>query len=75
MSITENLDRAERHREERSKLLFVKDVAERLGRSTGQVQWMISSGQLPGTALIAGRRCIKAKTLEAWIDSHFEEAA
>lgn len=75
MSITENLNRAEQHREERSKLLFVNDIAGRLNRSTGQVQWMISSGQLPGTALIAGRRCMKAETLEAWIDSHFEDAA
>lgn len=75
MSVTENLNRAEQRREERSKLLFVQDIADRLNRSTGQINYMISTGQLPGTALIAGRRCMKAETLEAWIDSHFEESA
>lgn len=75
MSITDNLNRAEQHRAERSQLLFVHDIADRLNRSAGQVNYMISTGQLPGTALIAGRRCMKAETLEAWIDSHFEDAA
>lgn len=75
MSITENLDRAKRQQAERSELLFVNDIADRLNRSSGQINYMISTGQLPGTALIAGRRCMKAETLEAWIDSHFEESA
>ncbi|WP_022872476.1 helix-turn-helix domain-containing protein [Nesterenkonia alba] len=59
----------------KSELLYVRDIAERLGRSVAQINYMISTGQLPGTALVAGRRCIKESTLEAWIDAHFEEAA
>lgn len=74
MSLTQNPIAPAPKASGRSELLFVKDIAHRLNRSVGQVNWMISSGQLPGTALIAGRRCMKEETLENWINSHFEEA-
>ncbi|MGJ9371809.1 helix-turn-helix domain-containing protein [Nesterenkonia sp. CF4.4] len=55
-----------------SRLLYVKDIAERLNRSVGQVQYMISTEQLPHTAIIAGRRVMREDDLESWVNSHFE---
>lgn len=54
-----------------NRLLYVKNIADRLGRSEGQVNWMIHTGQIK-TAKIAGRRVMRESDLEAWIDSHFE---
>lgn len=55
------------------RLIYVKDIAERLGRSEGQINWMIHTDQLK-TAKISGRRVMRASDLENWINSHFEEA-
>lgn len=55
----------------KSTLIYVPGIAERLGRSEGQVHWMIHTGQLK-TAKIAGRRAMKEADLEAWIDAQFE---
>lgn len=57
----------------RARLLYVKDIAERLGRTQGQVHWMIQNGQIP-TAKIAGRRVMRESDLEDWINSHFDNS-
>lgn len=71
-TIEKAIKQAESRRKEKSELLYVADIADRIGRSAAQVNYMIASGKLPGTALIAGRRCMRESDLEAWIDSHFE---
>lgn len=57
------------------RLLFIKDVAERLGRSPAQVSWMVHKGTAPKSAMIAGRRMFKESDVEAFIDAAFEEAS
>ncbi|MGN7859496.1 helix-turn-helix transcriptional regulator [Microbacterium sp. 22303] len=39
------------------KVLFIREVADRLGRSEAQLRWMITKGTAPKSAMIAGRRC------------------
>lgn len=56
------------------KLLFVREVAERLGRSEAQLRWMIQQGTAPKSAMIAGRRCWRESDVDAFIDAAFEEA-
>lgn len=56
------------------KLLFIKDVADRLGRSPAQVSWMVHKGTAPKSAIIAGRRMFKESDVEAFIDAAFEQA-
>lgn len=57
------------------KLLLIKDVAERLGRSPAQVSWMIHRGTAPKSAMIAGRRMFRESDVEAFIDAAFAEAS
>lgn len=57
------------------KLLFVRDVAERLGRSEKQIAWMVHKGTAPKSALIAGRRCFRESDVEAFIEAAFAEAS
>lgn len=56
------------------KLLFIRDVADRLGRSEAQVRWMLHQGTAPKPAKIAGRLVWKESQIEAFIDAAFEEA-
>lgn len=57
------------------KLLFIDQVAERLGRSENQLRWMIHQGTAPKSAVIAGRRMFRESDVEAFIDAAFEEAS
>lgn len=57
-----------------SKLLTVKEIAERLGRSEQAVRWQIHLGTIP-TAIVGGRRVAREADLEAWIDAQFEAAS
>ncbi|WP_454130153.1 helix-turn-helix transcriptional regulator [Microbacterium aurum] len=57
------------------KLLLIKDVAERLGRSPAQVSWMIHRGTAPKSAMIAGRRMFRESDVEAFIEAAFAEAS
>lgn len=57
------------------KILFIRDVAERLGRSEKQVSWMVHKGTAPKSALIAGRRCFRESDVEAFIEAAFAEAS
>lgn len=57
------------------RLLFIKDVADRLGRSEAQVRWMLHQGTAPRSAIIAGRRVFRESDVEAYIDAAFEEVA
>lgn len=54
------------------RLFFVRDVAERLGRSEAQVRWMIQQGTAPKHAKIAGRVCFRESDVEAFIAEAFE---
>lgn len=56
------------------KLLFLEEVAERLRRSPGQLQWMVSQGTAPKSAKIAGRRCWRESDVEAFIEAAFAES-
>jgi predicted DNA-binding transcriptional regulator AlpA len=58
-----------------SRLLFVKEVAEMLGRSEAQVRWMVHQGTAPKSAVIAGRRCWRKSDVEAFIEAAFEDAS
>lgn len=74
--MTEKLITEDRHPATRpDALMFVRDVAERLGRSEAQVRWMVHSSKLPKPAKIAGRICWKSSTIEAFIDAAFAEVA
>lgn len=57
------------------KLLFIKDVADRLGRSPAQVAWMVHKGTAPRSAMIAGRRMFRESDVEAFIEAAFAEAS
>jgi len=56
------------------KLLFIREVAERLGRSEAQVRWMVHKGTAPRSAVIAGRRMWREPDVEAFIDAAFTDA-
>lgn len=57
------------------KLLFIREVADRLGRTESQIRWMIHSGTAPKHAKIAGRLCWRESDVDAFIEAAFEEAA
>ncbi|MFJ4175813.1 helix-turn-helix transcriptional regulator [Microbacterium sp. NPDC089696] len=57
------------------KIIFVDDVAERLGRSPAQIRWMIQKGTAPKHAKIAGRVCFKTSDVEAFVEEAFQEAS
>jgi predicted DNA-binding transcriptional regulator AlpA len=57
------------------RLLFIGDVAERLGRSEAQIRWMVHLGTAPKSAIIGGRRCFREADVEAFIDAAFEDAS
>ena len=57
------------------KLLFIRDVAERLGRSEAQISWMVHKGTAPKSAMIAGRRMFRESDVEAFIEAAFAEAS
>lgn len=57
------------------KIIFVDDVAERLGRSPAQIRWMIQQGTAPKHAKIAGRVCFQTSDVEAFIEAAFAEAS
>lgn len=58
-----------------NKILFVDDVADRLGRSPSQLRWMIQQGTAPKHAKIAGRVCFRESDVEAFIEAAFSEAS
>ncbi len=55
------------------RLLFIGDVARRLGRSEAQIRWMLQKGTAPKSAVIGGRRCWRESDVEAFIDAAFQE--
>lgn len=57
------------------KIMFIDEVAERLGRSVAQVRWMVNQGTAPKPAKIGGRLCWRESDVEAFIDAAFAEAA
>ncbi len=56
------------------RLLTVRELAERLGRSEAAIRWQIHREAAPKSAIIAGRRVFRESDVEAWIDAAFEEA-
>lgn len=59
----------------RDRIMFIPDVAARLGRSPGQLRWMLHNGTAPKHAKIAGRVCFRESDVEAFIDAAFREAS
>lgn len=57
-----------------TKILFVDEVAARLGRSENQLRWMIQQGTAPKFAKIAGRICFRESDVDAFIEDAFAEA-
>ena len=57
------------------KIMFAPEVADRLGRSTAQLAWMVHQGTAPRSAKIAGRRCWRESDVEAFIEAAFAEAS
>lgn len=58
------------------RLLSVKEVAERLGRSEAAVRWMLHEGTAPKSALVGGkRRVFRESDVEAFIEDAFAEAS
>lgn len=58
----------------RDRIIFVPEVAERLGRSPAQLRFMLHSGTAPKHAKIAGRICFRESDVEAFIEAAFAEA-
>ena len=56
------------------KLLFIPDLAERLGRSQDSVRWMVNQGTAPRHAKIGGRVVFKESDVEAFIEAAFADA-
>jgi excisionase family DNA binding protein len=56
-------------------LLTVAEAAEVLGRTEGQLRWLIHSGKGPKSALVGGRRVFRLADLEAYVEEAFDEAA
>ena len=56
------------------RIVFVPEVAERLGRSAAQLRFMLHSGTAPKHAKIAGRICFRESDVEAFIEAAFAEA-
>lgn len=57
------------------KIMFIDEVAERLGRSVATVRWMVTQGTAPKPAKIGGRLCWRESDVEAFIDAAFAEAS
>lgn len=58
------------------KLMFIDEVASRLGRSIAQVRWMVTSeNDFPKPAKISGRLCWRESQIEKFIDDAFAKAA
>lgn len=57
------------------KLLFIRDVAARLGRSEAQIRWMVHEKKAPKSAVIGGRRMWRESDVEAFIENAFAEAS
>lgn len=49
------------------------DLAERLGRTTRAIEWMVYAGTGPRSAKIGGRRMWREADVEQWIDEQFEK--
>ncbi|WEG10430.1 helix-turn-helix domain-containing protein [Microbacterium horticulturae] len=56
----------------KTRLMFIDEVAERLGRSTNQLRWMVGKGTAPKSAMIGGRRCWRESDVEAFIEEAFQ---
>lgn len=59
----------------KDRILFIDEVADRLGRSTAQLRWMLTKGTAPKSAVIAGRRCWRESDVEAFIEAAFADAS
>lgn len=56
-----------------TKLLYADEVAEMLRRTPAAFRYMVHAGTAPPSAKIAGRRVWSAATVEAYIQSAFDE--
>lgn len=56
-------------------IMFINEVAEKLGRSPSQLRWMMQQGTAPRHAKIAGRICFRESDVDAFIEEAFAEAA
>lgn len=54
------------------KILYVGEVAERLGRSEAALRWMIAQGTAPKSAKIAGRVVFRESDVDSFIAAAFE---
>jgi predicted DNA-binding transcriptional regulator AlpA len=54
-----------------TRLIFVEDFAEIIGRSSSAVRYMIHKGTAPRSAKIGGRRMFRESDVLAWIDAQF----
>lgn len=61
--------------EPRSRLLFIDEVAQRLGRSKNALKWMVHVGTAPKSAMIGGRRCWRESDVDTFIEDAFREAS
>jgi excisionase family DNA binding protein len=57
-----------------TKLLYLPDVAERLGRPVRTIEWLVQTKAIP-SGKIAGRRVVREADLDAYIESAFEASA
>lgn len=60
---------------DKSKLLLVPEIAERLRKSEQAIRYQIHRGQLGPTAVIGGRRVMREEDLEAFIEAQFAKEA
>ncbi|PPF14484.1 AlpA family transcriptional regulator [Rathayibacter sp. AY1A7] len=68
--MTENIERAPS-----SRLLTVREAADRIGRTEASVRWLIHQGTFAKTAVVGGRRVTRESDLQAWIDAAFAQAS
>lgn len=56
-----------------SQLLYLPQVADRLGRTVRAIEWLVYTKQIP-SGKVAGRRVVREADLDAYIDAAFTDA-
>lgn len=54
-----------------TKLLYIEEAADRLGKSVDGLRWMVYSGTAPRSAKIGRRRVWRESDIEDYIEAQF----
>lgn len=56
------------------RLIFIEDLSAIINRSPAAIRYMVSKGNGPRSAKIAGRRMFKLSDVNAWIEQQFADS-